>query len=173
MLILFLVSLFLFNIFGYYFVFSYNQYIIRGEMRGLIRAGTFEKSCSTLQIYDPRSNPDFEKINKNEFRYKGVLYDVISEQIAGHIVIYKCIIDIQEEKLISGFHRSQEYLGGQNNPARTRHTAAMLFHLITLALIEISAAELPRLPSEIKFSHPVFSLFSVPAPPNSPPPKSS
>jgi hypothetical protein len=171
--VLLLVSLFLFNSFGYYFIFTYNRCMIRREMRCLIRANYFEHSCTTLQISDPQTDPDFKKLNKTEFRYKGILYDIISEQVSGNSVIYRCIIDKQEEKLISGFYRSQEFANRQNNPARTRHAAAMLYHVITMALIETPLTPPAQYPKEIRFIKPVYPLSSILHLPSSPPPELS
>ena len=168
---IFLVALFLFNTVGYYFVFSYNQYTIRKEIHCLIRTRYFEGSCIMLQISTPLLNSDFKWLETGEFRYKGVLYDVISEKSVGQITTFHCINDKQEEKLIAGLSHSQEFAFGQNNPARTKHATAMLYHVIKLALVENRWNYSPQVPMEISFFNPINLLSSVLRPPISPPPR--
>ena len=170
---IFLVSLFLFNTVGYYFVFSYNQSTIRREIRSMIRSKSFEGSCITLQIATPLTNPDFKWVDKGEFRYKGALYDVVSEKTIGTVTTFQCINDKQEEQLISGFRHSQEFSFGQNSPARTKHASAMLYHVIKLALLDQPKNLPPLMSTKVSFLNPINPLYSIFQPPSSPPPKSA
>jgi hypothetical protein len=163
--------LFMFNIMGYYFVFSYNQYLVRGEMKRFIKAGYFKDSYIVLRIADPFSNPDFRRINKGEFRFRNKLYDIVSEKKEGNITIFHCINDKNEEKLLSGFHRYLEIASVQNNPVKARHAEAMLYHLIKLALTENLVVQPPQPSVQISFINPIHPLSSIFHPPSSPPPK--
>jgi hypothetical protein len=165
--------LFLFNIMGYYFVFSYNQYLVRNEMKRLIRAGCFEDSFIVLKIVNPSSNSDFKRIDKGEFLYKNKLYDIVSEIKTGNLIIFRCINDKNEEKLLTGFHHYFEFACMQNNPVKARHARAMLYHVITLALPENHLSPLPVIPTDISYISPIYFLSSVFCPPISPPPKSA
>ena len=165
------ILLFLFNMMGYYFVFRYNQYVVRYEMKRLIKAGYFEDSYIVLKIVNPSLNPDFKRVNKGEFRYKAKLYDIISENTTGNITIFQCINDKNEEKVLAGFHHYFELTSCQNNPVKARHAQAMLYHVIKLALPENHLNTPPLLPIEISFINPIHSLSSIFFPPPSPPPK--
>jgi hypothetical protein len=159
--------LFLFNMMGYYFVFNYNQYLVRSEMKSLIKSGYFEDSYVVLKI----ANRDFIRVDKGEFRHKGKLYDIVSETKSGDSTLFKCINDKNEERLLAGFHRTLELASSQNNPVKARHARAMLYHVIKLALPEYRQNQLTLVPTEISFINPLHSLSSIIHPPDSPPPK--
>ena len=159
--------LFLFNMMGYYFVFSYNQYLVRSEMKSFIKAGYFEDSYVVLKL----ANTDFIRVDKGEFRYKDKLYDIVSEQKTGNFTTFRCINDKNEERLLAGFHHYVELASGQNNPVKARHAQAMLYHVIKLALPENRWIHTPVVPTEISFINPIHPLSSIVHPPDSPPPK--
>ena len=159
--------LFLFNLMGYYFVFSYNQYLVRSEMKSFIKAGYFEESYIVLKI----GNSDFIRIDKGEFRYKGKLYDIVSETKSGNFTTFRCINDKNEEKLLAGFHHYFELASSQNNPVKARHAQAMLYHVIKLALPENRWNAPSFVPAKITFQNPIYFLSSIFHPPGNPPPK--
>ena len=148
--ILFIVII-LFNAFGHYFVFWYNRYALRSEMRVLTRGGYFDKSGTTLRITDPALDPTFKRIGHDEFVYRGVLYDIISESRSGHTITFKCINDTKEEKLINNFHHYLDQMAAQNNPSKTKHARALLHHVITLALVESPLPEPNTYLSEFRY----------------------
>jgi hypothetical protein len=165
--------LFLFNIMGYYFVFDFNRHVVRDEMKQLIKAGYFEDSFIVLKIENPYFNPDFKKVNNGEFRYKDKLYDIVSETKTGNCIIFKCINDKKEEKLLAGFHRVLELALCQNNPSKAKHATALLYHIIKLALPEGSGCMPLFVPADISFFTPIHPAFSIFHPPYSPPPELS
>jgi hypothetical protein len=159
--------LFLFNMMGYYFVFSYNQYLVRSEMKSFIKAGYFEDSYVVLKI----ANSDFIRVDKGEFRYKDKLYDIVSETKSGDSTLFKCINDKNEERLLAGFHRTFELASSQNNPVKARHARAMLYHVIKLALPEYRQNQPPLIRTKFSFINPLLPLSSIFYPPGNPPPK--
>lgn len=50
---------------------------------------------------------EFKWTKSNEFRYKGEMYDIVREEIAGDSIIYHCIHDVKESGL---FNRWESYL---------------------------------------------------------------
>jgi len=166
-----IILIFLFNIMGYYFVFSYNQYLVRNEMKCFFKAGYFENSFIVLKILNPVLNPDFKRVDKKEFRYKDNLYDIVSENKTGNFTTFLCINDKNEEKLLAGFHHYFELASCQNNPVKARHAQAMLYHVIKLALPENRWNEHPLVPTEITFINLIQPPSSIFHPPISPPPK--
>jgi len=169
-----MILLFLFNIMGCYFVFSYSRYLVRSEMRRCIRAGYFERSATILKIKNPSHCKEFERIGRDEFRYRNNLYDIVSEFRSGDTTIFICINDKKEEQLLAGFHRFIESTAFQNNPAKARHAAAMNHHLVRIALIaETNKTESPQTPITLAFNNAIYSLSSILYPPPYPPPKIS
>jgi hypothetical protein len=157
-----LLTLFLFNMFGYYFVFSYNRYLLRNEMRSLARAGYFEGSGILLKIKDVQHEPGFKRLDKNEFVYNGMLYDILAESTSGNTTTFKCINDIKEEKLLAEFHNYLDQTVSHNDPVKAKHAQAMLRHLITLALVEYPLTHPSQVPFESKFFIYSSPLVSVP-----------
>lgn len=170
---IFLLSLFLFNTLGYYFVFSFNRFFIRSEMRSLLRSGYFKDNYVTLEILNLPHNPDFKRIDKNEFRYKGNLYDIISEKKNGNVTVFKCVNDLQEENLLACFGRYMDLSSGMNNSAKAKHARAMIYHVIKLALVQGHEIQSPEFPCEILLCNHFYPLHSVLHLPSSPPPEFS
>jgi hypothetical protein len=166
-----LLAIFLFNTMGYYFVFKVNQTIIRREIRGIISSGYHKDLCLLVKVDHPCSNPDFKLLDHREFTYRGRLYDIVSETVRGDAVWYYCINDRQEEKLIAGFEKIQDLSPGSGAASKAKNTYALLYHLITIALIREPIIITHPQPLEVVFGdrrdHPVTPYTS----PFSPPPE--
>jgi hypothetical protein len=167
---LFLLSLFLFNLFGYYFIFSYEKHLLQHEMKSLIRSRQFEGPCVTIEVVNPGKNQDYQRINREEFIFRGNLYDIVSEQQVGNLLILRCINDRQEEKLIAGYHQYLEFMSVNDNPAKVKHLTALLHHVLTIALPVSPDAYLPAPSSEISYFEFPCSFPSVLPSPSPPPP---
>jgi hypothetical protein len=94
-----LLFLFLFNILGYYFIFEVQKYHVKKEMQARVQKGS--TVLTILRVMDPENNPDFQRVEKMEIRYKGSLYDVIKEVQKGRTTIFYCIHDKKEENLLA------------------------------------------------------------------------
>ena len=162
---------FLFNIMGYYFVFSYNHFMVRSEMKNLIKAGYFKDSFIVLKVDNPLLNKDFRRVGPGEFIFRDQLYDIIKEEKEGNSIVFLCINDKNEEDLLSGFHRYFEASFIQGNPAKAKHAQALLYHVIKLALSGNTFTIVFIESADILFASPFYSLFSVFFPPSSPPPE--
>jgi hypothetical protein len=166
-----LIPLFLFNTFGNYFVFTYNRFVLRNEMNNLIKSRHFDKECTVIKIAYAKRNGDFTRVNDNEFRFKGVLYDIISEDLQDGILTIRCINDRQEDNLINGFSRSQELANDLASPFTSKHAAALRYHIITHALIESALSQPVQYPKAIKFQNLPCSFYFIINQPPAPPPK--
>ena len=62
-------------------------------------------SLTVIKIFDPSGDPDFKRVERKEFRYKGALYDVIREVKSGRVTIFYCIPDKKEEDLLAAMNR--------------------------------------------------------------------
>ena len=114
----------LLNTAGYYIVYEFNRYLLRKEFTGLLEHGALDHGLSVLTVYDPLSDPSFSRPEKNEILYHGNLYDVAKEVQKGKTVVFYCIHDKKEEKLITGM----------NSMHKQKKAAILLQHLVTIAL---------------------------------------
>ncbi|MCX6266993.1 MAG: hypothetical protein NTW16_06495 [Bacteroidetes bacterium] len=95
--------IFLFNSMGYYFLFELNKYLARTEMQTRIQLK--QSKLLVLQIVDVASDADFRWIDHKEFRYKGVMFDVVREIKSGRTSVFICTIDTKESNLAAGLNR--------------------------------------------------------------------
>jgi hypothetical protein len=165
------VALFLFNTMGYFFVFRINQSFIRSEVRQIIKSGIFKENYTLLKIANPPSNPDFRRTDKDEFVYRGRMYDIVSERTAGDTTYFYCINDKQEENLIAGFREIQKYSPGTGSSEKSRHAHALLYHVITIALLNTPEVSVPKAPETFNFCEFTISFNSTSQTPVSPPPR--
>ncbi len=98
---IFLLTAFVFNLCGYLVIFKAIQFNIRREIKATLKKKLPEKDlhiiCFSLkQIKDI----DWEE-NDREFRYNGIMYDVVKWKKANDYIIYYCINDDQETCLFA------------------------------------------------------------------------
>ncbi len=131
-----LVIVLLFNLSGYFWIFKYNQVLIRSQVREWIRSGNAGSREEIVVLSFPLNSHEFKWIDKKEFIYKGKLYDVISRKITGNAIIFHCINDKKEQALFSEYKTlfSNQIPGEANGKAN--NTKAMLSHLIKQALLK-------------------------------------
>lgn len=165
-----LFAIFLFNTMGYYFVFKVNQSMIRSDIRAMIYSEFHKEMFILIRIDSPDSNPNFKKLDHDEFSYCGKLYDIVSESVKGNTTWYYCINDQQEERLITGFEKIQSFTYAFGSPDKIKHTLALLHNLITFALVNDPTDTIKSKPVDFIFckysNHPVNRVQSpVPPPP--------
>jgi len=114
--------LFLFNTLGYYFIFQIFKYKVRKEIEHVSYSGS--ASFTVLQILNPSLDPDFKRIERKEFRYRGSLYDIIKEERSGDMTIFYCIHDKKEENL----------LAAMNAVNKNKFLLSLWQHLIKIAI---------------------------------------
>src|SRR5262245_13057471 len=97
-LAVFLLLVFLLNISGVFIVFRIQQSIIRGEVMELIQQTGFEKEITVIKLASG-NRPFLEWESDNEFRYQGIMYDVLKKKVEadGESELY-CIADEEETK---------------------------------------------------------------------------
>lgn len=96
---IFLLSVFLFDLFGYFPLFKIAQYKIQKEVKKLLKGSIPENEQVVITVLSKKiNNLDWEKEGK-EFRYNGTMYDVIKTETKGKFVYYHCINDKQETQL--------------------------------------------------------------------------
>jgi len=158
---------------GYYFVFKVNQSIIQSEIKGIINSGFHKEMVVLVKIDCPDSNPNFKKTDLHEFSYCGQLYDIVSESVKGKTTWYYCINDKQEERLITGFEKIQTLDPGLSSSGKSKQSHALLYHLITIALIREPIVLAYPQPLNVLFGYNQRHLLTPLNIPVSPPPKLS
>lgn len=104
---LLLVVMFL-NLFGAPVLFVFMQKKIKKEMKNLVLS---QVDTSRLHIFTfPADKISCEKagvvfIHDKEFRFNGMMFDVVRSEKQGDSIKYYCVNDKQEEELIAAFAR--------------------------------------------------------------------
>jgi hypothetical protein len=98
------VSVFLFNIWGYYPVFIFQQHKVRSEAKDFAEKGYGKAKfvfTFTQQQFDA-----LRWIKENEFVLNGSYYDILKQQLNrnGTVTLY-CYLDSKETKLVDHFNK--------------------------------------------------------------------
>lgn len=101
-----ILSIFLYNIGGYYLWFSILQNKIQNKIEEEIEAGLKSEDL-TLIIVQAEKDQEICWIKPNrEFRYKGDMYDVVKIKYVPGKKYYYCLNDKKEKQLIAGFNKT-------------------------------------------------------------------
>lgn len=105
-----LVAVFFFHAAGYFMFFTSQRYFIREEIKSRIQNNLPEAEM-TKWVFKAGSD-ELKKIywyDKNEFRYRGKMYDIVRQEInINGEIIYYCINDSQEEALFENLDQLVE-----------------------------------------------------------------
>jgi hypothetical protein len=168
--ILFLI-VFLFNIMGYYPVFLLRQQNIRNELTHIINQNIASGILTVLSFEKSQIN-SLQWLKKNEFSYKGDLFDVImTESRENGKIYYYCFVDKKEKHLIVQLekHVSRNIADNDKNQKSERNfiknLAKEFFAIKNEFLITSNAISLD-------FITIVSNYHSLIPPKHAPPPKS-
>lgn len=95
-----LVTLYLFNLFGYLGTFLVAQAQIRKEIKQRIKQSVPENELVRISITPPTAS-SLQWIKSFEFRYRGSLYDIVRTEHVGDTTHYTCIHDVKEQGLFA------------------------------------------------------------------------
>jgi hypothetical protein len=124
--ILFL-TLYAYNLAGYYVVFKTLQVQVRGEMRDRIKRSLDERELTLISV--PRTEKDgLHWIDDHEFRHRGSMYDIVRTFSRNDTIHYLCINDKYEEQLFEGLDL---HVSNESNAAGIPQKAAAPFKGIT------------------------------------------
>jgi hypothetical protein len=163
----------LFNTCGDFFLLKYQQFVAKHEMKEMIRSGFHFSRAILITVITPENNPDFNWVERGEFRYKGKLFDVVSEKVSGNIHYFTCINDKSEETLISNYTRNQVLTSHMGSPDKSRHQRVLIHLLIKHALVGIFTFPYPVSNTRVEFPHLISWSASLHTPPGTPPPELS
>jgi hypothetical protein len=146
---------------GYYILFELNKQIVRKEMQSVILQKS--EKLITLTIADAAHDPDFQRIHKKEFRYKGSMYDIVCEIKSGSKTVFICVHDAKESKLFAGLKRVNQ----------NKHHFALWDHLNLVFFSEHSIDLNPSFSGSLIFPRINITLKSSTLQTWSPPPEFS
>lgn len=124
---------------GYFVVYKYNQYLVKKEMISQIRMGILHPDIVLLKILRPEKEPEFNRVEKNEFVYYRKLYDIVVERKSGDTTLFYCLHDKKEELLYTHFTLFLRCNGRSGSSQKDNPIHALLYNLITQALIQNSS----------------------------------
>ncbi len=103
---LLILSVFLFNIEGYYLLFCVLQYSIKKEVRQEIRKGLKDEDLTVIIMPENDEAGIIWLKPGKEFRYNDEMYDVVKIHYKHQKKYYHCITDKKEKQLIADFQKS-------------------------------------------------------------------
>jgi len=105
---LFVAFVFAFNSFGFIFYFLIERENAKEEAFEKITLSKSKEKVEVLSITKSVINEGkiFQRINKNEIRYEGKMYDIVKEERKNDKIIFYCIHDKKEDKLEKDFGRT-------------------------------------------------------------------
>jgi len=98
---IFLLVLFLHNLGGYYWVYHFLRRQAKSEMKAYIRKN--HGNDPGVSVFSEEQSKDFEWIEDHEFRYRGMMYDIVKTEERNGKKYFHCVKDEREEELISAF----------------------------------------------------------------------
>jgi hypothetical protein len=93
-----LLSVFLYNIIGYYFAFSVLDMENRSQMSAFVQN---EKDFQTIRIHKSEIKNIVFTDDEKEISYNGEMYDVKSESQEGDYIVFHCLNDTRETSLLA------------------------------------------------------------------------
>ena len=116
---------------GYYLLLSGLQYQAKYYAQILLKTNPSKVACAKLKISKKSAVKDCKSVlspSVKEFRWKGVMYDVLARTEAGDTIFFYCYADHQETKLIDNF---LDYIG-KSSPAKGDDSKFSLKNLVQL-----------------------------------------
>jgi len=120
--ILFL-TLYVYNIAGYYAVFKALQCEVRADIKRQVKETVPEDELFLIAVPLGAENM-LQWLKEHEFRYQGSLYDVVRHHTSNDTTYYHCVNDTQEEQL---FENLEAHVRAQTNSGGLPQKAADVF----------------------------------------------
>jgi hypothetical protein len=122
-----LLTAFAFNIGGPFVILKIQQHQIKQEIERQIKTGIPENELTQITISSENQKDLFWK-DRNEFRFRGNMYDVVRVEIVNATTkVYHCIPDGQETKLIAKYFKDlQKRRKDKNNRFNTVKTVKFI-----------------------------------------------
>jgi hypothetical protein len=159
------------NVMGYFVIFQCNRFLIRHEMAALISSGAFRGKTHLIKILKDAPCGDLVFKDKNEFSYRGSLYDIVSATSSSDTIIYTCIRDDNEQNLTDKFALFLRQHSGFQETSKAKPILALIQHLIFQALVQKPALPKPFTEKDFLFPVMICRFTTVYLPEPYPPPE--
>lgn len=168
MVVIILIAVFAFNLAGYRIVLNIHQKQVRKEIKQRIREGISEDDLVSITV-TPQNRDQLQWKKKDEFYYKGELYDIVRVEIIDEsTVVYHSLADSREHQLIAQFNA--KWKKNQKQPSNSS------FKIFNVLLNLPPSPYRQEMVSSEKDPKTIFNYnnlyFSISLDINSPPPKS-
>lgn len=127
-----LISLLLYNSFGYIFVHIYHVALVKSEVLKSIEDYFYEDQ-QTILVFSKNDlaavRAGIERIDEKEFRYKGGMYDIVNKEIKNDSVYFYCVFDEKEIFLISLF--TEQFKENQGEDSSDKILSHFFFNVLS------------------------------------------
>lgn len=106
---------FFFDVAGEFVVFKIRQASIKREIKRQIKRSVPKEELYTIIVTQSNENELVWK-EKNEFVYRGSMYDIVTKETSNDTTTYYCINDLQEEHLFAHLNELVKNKTGNKNP---------------------------------------------------------
>ncbi len=151
---------FLFNISGYYIIFSLIQREIKSDFRSYLKYNFNKEDVIILNIPNSEingKNSEFRWTEKDEFLYKGKMYDVVKSEQHNNTSVFYCINDTKEERLLAIYESSIKNYHESNRPLNEK-SITLCKQIIKDATIKSLLNQNKNLPSQNIETSNIFSV---------------
>ncbi len=125
-----------------YSFFSWQQNLIRGEVRELIAKGLDKHELLLLGFKKNDQRPDLRWEHDLEFEFRGEMYDITDSYSTSDSIYYWCFPDTKESRLKAKFSCLIDKAAG-NHPFNT-HQQKQLRNFFHLTFLPVAFAESDR-----------------------------
>lgn len=129
---IFLLSLLIFQSVGFLMIFSIQQQVIRNQIKQQIIDGIPDHELVVIKIpfeTELSQSTTFKWIKKNEFRYYGMMYDIVRKKVVDKVTWYYCLEDKKEKLLYDRQEKNKDDLA--NVPTKNNKTSILVHILIS------------------------------------------
>ena len=129
---LILVLIFTYNIIGYYLLVMVQKHQVRSEMVQRLKQDIPSSELASIKMTSKNKN-DFYWYDANEFKYKGVMYDVVrTEKVNSKTTVFHCLTDHLEMKLLAQLEAQKSKNSNQDKNSPLKEVLKVFFKVETL-----------------------------------------
>lgn len=122
--------IFAFNIIGFYLLLKVEQKQIKKEIKNKIKKSIPNNQLTVIQM-NPDNENEFDWMHEKEFRYKGMMFDIVRKVVSGEKQItFYCINDEAETRLFANLDNLVQKSNEKNN--KSGHGSKFLSKLFTM-----------------------------------------
>jgi hypothetical protein len=163
------IILMLFNSMGYFVVFKTIQYSVKREIKRKIKNQLAASELCLIKVAgnDKTRQAEMQWMEEREFRFQGMMYDVVRTCTQNDTVYFYCINDRQEEQLFARLDHLVKHQT-ESGPV-SRHNSKLIKYIVREAIPESTEIKKPGVRPSVLFAAEIFfkgnDMADVPSPP--------